>query len=196
MYNMKELFEYLELNSIKPNGLYILWCLSNQRKSHLTNVEVHTELRRLINEGFINSDYSLSTKGLQVLTCVPVTQNDIVPDIKQNDAMDYIDRFVSIFPKGKLPSGKPARVNKKNLEEAFKWFFKNYTYDWDTILRATWYYVEIYEKDNYKYMRNSQYFIRKQNTDKTWDSELANCCEIIINGDDEPESSHFSDKVV
>jgi hypothetical protein len=193
---MKELFEYLELKDIKPNSLYILWCLSNKRKSSLTNADVHTELRRLVNSGLINADYTLTAEGFQVLESVPNSQGETTSEIKQSDSMDYIDRFVSIFPKGKLPSGKPARVNKRNLEEAFKWFFKNYTYDWDTILRATWYYVEIYEKDNYKYMRNSQYFIRKQNTDKTWDSELANCCEIIINGDDEPEGSHFSDKVV
>jgi hypothetical protein len=193
---MKELFEYLELKDIKPNSLYILWCLSNKRKSSLTNADVHTELRRLVNSGLINADYTLTAEGFQVLESVPNSQGETTSEIKQSDSMDHIDRFVSIFPKGKLPSGKPARVNKRNLEEAFKWFFKNYTYDWDTILRATWYYVEIYEKDNYKYMRNSQYFIRKQNTDKTWDSELANCCEIIINGDDEPEGSHFSDKVV
>ena len=193
---MKELFEYLELKDIKPNSLYILWCLSNKRKSSLTNADVHTELRRLVNSGLINADYTLTAEGFQVLESVPNSQGETTNEIKQSDSMDYIDRFVSIFPKGKLPSGKPARVNKRNLEEAFKWFFKNYTYDWDTILRATWYYVETYEKSNYMYMKNSQYFIRKQNTDKSWDSELANYCEIIINGDDEPEGSHFSDKVV
>jgi len=45
-------------------------------------------------------------------------------------------------------------------------------------------------------MKNSQYFIRKQNTDKSWDSELANYCEIIINGEDLEDAPHFSDKVV
>jgi hypothetical protein len=34
-------------------------------------------------------------------------------------------------------------------------------------------------------MRTSQYFIRKQNTDKTWDSDLATYCELIISGEDE-----------
>jgi hypothetical protein len=193
---MKELFEYLELKALTPNGLYTLWCLSNKRKSFLTNVNTHTELRKLINAGLLNKDYSLTNEGFQVLSSVSDMQNVITTPVANTNSMDNIDRYVSIFPKGKLPSGKPARVNKKNLEEAFKWFFNNYTYDWDIILRATWYYVEIYEKNNYKFMRNSQYFIRKQNTDKTWDSELANCCEIIINGDDEPEVSHFSDKVV
>jgi hypothetical protein len=119
-----------------------------------------------------------------------------VPVVSVTAELEHIDRYLSVFPKGKLPSGKPARVNKKNLEESFKWFFKNYTYDWDTILRATFYYVETYEKTNYMYMKNSQYFIRKQNTDKSWDSELANYCEIIINGEDIDDSPHFTDKVV
>jgi len=193
---MKELFEYLEAKDIRPNGLYVLWCLSNQRKSVLTNAEVHAELRRLVNLGFINTDYSVTAEGFQVLSFIPTSEGQAVPDVTPVGSMDNIDTFVSIFPKGKLPSGKPARVNKKNLEESFKWFFKNYTYDWDTILRATWYYIETYEKANYMYMKNSQYFIRKQNTDKSWDSELANYCEIIINGDDEPATPHFTDKVV
>lgn len=194
---MKELFEYLELKGLSPNGFYVLWCLSNKRKSSLSNVNTHTELRILINLGLIGNDYSLTKDGFQVLqtTCESYGAESIADTTESND-MDSVDRYISIFPKGKLPSGKPARVNKKNLEEAFKWFHKNYTYDWDTILRATWYYVETYEKSNYMYMKNSQYFIRKQNTDKSWDSELANYCEIIINGDDEPEGSHFSDKVV
>ena len=193
---MKELFEYLELKGLRPNALYTLWCLSNKRKSFLSNAEVHTELRRLINQGFINHDYSVTADGHQVLSFMVPTQGQPVPDVTSSDDMDNIDRFVSIFPKGKLPSGKPARVNKKNLEVAFKWFFKSYTYDWDTILRATWYYIETYEKANYMYMKNSQYFIRKQNTDKSWDSELANYCEIIINGEDLDDTPHFSDKVV
>jgi hypothetical protein len=44
-------------------------------------------------------------------------------------------------------------------------------------------------------MKNSQYFIRKQNTDKSWDSELADYCEIILQGEQE-EPNHFSDNVV
>ena len=41
----------------------------------------------------------------------------------------------------------------------------------------------------------SQYFIRKNNVDKTWDSELANYCDMIINGLDNI-SPHFSETVV
>jgi hypothetical protein len=134
----------------------------------------------------------LTTNGTEVISNLPGGGMAATVDT----AEDNIMKFLMIFPKGKLPSGKPARVNRKNIEESFKWFHKNYTYDWDTILRATLYYVDTYEKANYMYMKNSQYFIRKQNTDKSWDSELANYCEIIINGEDLEDAPHFSDKVV
>ena len=34
-------------------------------------------------------------------------------------------------------------------------------------------------------MRTSQYFVRKQAVDKTWDSDLANYCELVINKPDD-----------
>jgi hypothetical protein len=57
-------------------------------------------------------------------------------------------------------------------------------------------YVDEYETKNYLYMRNSQYFIRKNNVDKTWDSELANYCELVLTGYTGEDSNHFSEKVV
>jgi hypothetical protein len=47
-------------------------------------------------------------------------------------------------------------------------------------------------------MRTSQYFIRKLNpAEKTFESELANYCEVYLNGsDDYGYDSHFKEKVV
>jgi hypothetical protein len=84
----------------------------------------------------------------------------------------------------------------KTLENSFRWFFDNYSYSWDIILEATTKYVDDYEMKNYEFMRTSQYFVRKQNTDKTWDSDLATYCDMILNGEDDFESNHFKDKVV
>jgi len=186
---MKELFDFLITKGLSPNSYYLLWSVYNGTAPQ--NIKVPLEMRTVAQQGYIDEEGKLTSKGLEI-----VRFNSKVVSALPDDASDNIDKYISIFPKGKLPSGKAARVNKKNIEDAFKWFFKNYTYDWDTILRATFYYVETYEKTNYMYMKNSQYFIRKQNTDKSWDSELANYCDIIINGDDEPETPHFSDNVV
>jgi hypothetical protein len=113
-----------------------------------------------------------------------------IPDMEEN-----VVKYLNMFPLGKLPTGKPARVNKKNITEAFKWFFMNYDYSWEVVLKATAFYLDSFEKDNFKFMRNSQYFIRKQNTDKSWDSDLASYCEIILTGGDS-DSEIIHEKVV
>jgi hypothetical protein len=56
-------------------------------------------------------------------------------------------------------------------------------------------YLDEYESRNWAYMRTSQYFIRKQNQDRTFDSDLANYCDMFINGLD-TEDQHFKEKVV
>jgi hypothetical protein len=182
--NLLELFEKIEDNSLTPNQYYLLWSIKNKRKPKGINGDL--ELRGLIADGFIK-DGKLTEIANMLITDQITTTNVVVDDI---------DKYLSIFPKGKLPSGKPARVNKRNIEEAFKWFFKNYKYEWSTVIAATVYYVDSFEKDNFKFMRNSQYFIRKQNSDKSWDSELANCCDIVLSGDDQDDSPHFSERVV
>jgi hypothetical protein len=105
------------------------------------------------------------------------------------DFLKNIEQYNLIFPNIKLPSGKYARSNVKNLENAFRWFFDNYDYDWDTIFSASKKYIREYADNQYNYMRTSQYFIRKQEDGRQFMSELANYCEIILNKpvDDTPK---------
>jgi hypothetical protein len=63
-------------------------------------------------------------------------------------------------------------------------------------LKATAAYVDEYERKNYMYMQTSQYFIRKQQSDKTWGSELANMCAVIESGDSLNDKNYFSENVV
>lgn len=107
-----------------------------------------------------------------------------------------IQEYLELFPKIKLPSGKAARSDKKNVETALAWFMSNYDYSWDIILKATESYVAEYELKNYLYMQTSQYFIRKQLSDKTWGSELANRCSEISTGSVINTENHFKDRVV
>ena len=109
--------------------------------------------------------------------------------------LDNIKVYNEIFPNKKLSSGKYARVNPKTLENAFRWFFEIYDYSWDIILQATAKYVDEYEIRRFEYMRTSQYFVRKQNTDKTWDSDLATYCDLILSGSDE-DTNYFKERVV
>jgi hypothetical protein len=182
---MNDFYDLLDKASVTPNAYHILWCIYHKRKPIIVNY--HQELRRLTQINYISTEYTLTEKGkLFTEQCEELFSNGLSPKKKPlspiPDLDESITAYLNQFPLGKLPTGKPARVNKKNIAEAFKWFFANYDYGWDTIMKATAYYLDTFEKDNFKFMRNSQYFIRKQNTDKSWDSDLASYCEIILNG--------------
>ena len=106
-----------------------------------------------------------------------------------------LNEYREIFPAGKLPSGKPARVNVKSLENSFRWFFENYDFSWDEIMHAAKMYVNEYRDKNYMYMKTSQYFIAKEGKNKVKSSDLADYCDMIRDGV-QPEEDHFKEKVV
>ena len=175
------------------NELYLLWCIHHKIKP--LNINAHCELRKLKSKDLIDSEGKMTPMALEFISKIPGDQKAKV--VSTDDITDdYVEKYVMLFPKGKLPSGKQARADRRNLKANFIWFFKNYKYDWDTILKATALYVDEYERKNYLYMRTSQYFISKMNPDKSRESELANYCAQIISGDYQDDSNHFSEKVV
>jgi hypothetical protein len=147
----------------------------------------------LKNENLCDSDGELTPTGILVYNDIPKSK---LPKVKVELTEDMVQKYLDIFPKIKLPSGKQARADKRNIRVNFDWFFKTYSYDWETVIKATSHYVDEYERKNYMYMKTSQYFISKMNPDKSRESELANYCSMIINNDYEDTSNHFSDKVV
>jgi hypothetical protein len=144
----------------------------------------------------------LTTKSIELLKELDVyfksSKKKTSKQVMGDDFLTKIDEYLEIFPKFKLPSGKYARSDKKNLENNFRWFFEVNSYDWDTVINATKMYVDEFERQGYKYMRTSQYFIRKLNpAEKTFESELANYCEVYMNGDtDYNDDGYFKEKVV
>jgi hypothetical protein len=188
--DMREVFQALSANNLTPNQYFLLWCIANKQPA--TGVNPNLEKKQLISEDMITADFKITPKGMQMIALIDANRGPSNVVVKSFDA----DEYLNLFPKGKLPSGKPARINKKTIVDSFTWFFKNYDYDWTTVIKATGMYVDEYEVKNYLYMRNSQYFIRKQNSDKTWESELANYCEMILSGDTSSDSHHFSENVV
>ena len=117
-------------------------------------------------------------------------------DLMGDEFSQKILEYVNIFPNKKLSSGKYARVNPKNLESTFRWFFETYDYDWDTIISATERYVDEYSLKNYEFMRTAQYFVRKQNMDKSFDSDLATYCDLKQSGYDDDNYDVFKELVV
>jgi len=192
--------------SITPNELFALLCFKEKIMIDHTKINLYFEMRRLKSEDYIvyseEEEKTLVTeKGNLLLaemeTLYDKTVETLSKGIIGNEYEEHIRSYNLLFPRGKLPSGKQARVNPKNLESAFKWFFKSFDYSWETVLKATELYINEYRLRNYLYMRTSQYFIRKTLPDRTSESELANYCEMIITGNyEDPGSEHFSERVV
>lgn len=97
--------------------------------------------------------------------------------------------FNNIFPAIKSPSTQRyARDPEKEVMEALLWFVENYSFDMDTIMSAADKYIREREVDNWSFLQSSKYFIRKQQKDKTWTSNLANFCQQISDGVDKYEN--------
>ena len=194
---MDEIFNKLLIENLTPNQFYILYCKhTNIVPSNLINSGI--EIIRLRNDEWIDED-TLTVKSIALLKEIDsffkTSKKKTSKAVMGENFMANIEYYLDLFPKFKLPSGKYARSDKKNLEGNFRWFFENHSYDWELVFNATRLYLDEYERKGYKFMRTSQYFIRKQTGDKTNDSELANYCDMILNGDTGPDDTHFSEKV-
>ena len=196
---MDEIFEKLIKASITPNAFYILYSIKEKRvpNSYVNN---SLETKRLQSEDWLDENLKLTQKSIIFIQEIDgffkKSKKKTSSALMGDSFLELIQEYVEIFPNKRLASGKPARVNVKTLENSFRWFFDTYGYSWEIILQATRKYVNDFEMRNYEYMRTSQYFVRKQNTDKSWDSDLATYCDMIINGEEEFDDNHFKDKVV
>jgi hypothetical protein len=183
---------------LTPNQFYLITCIAGNISPSVINI--HAELRHLVADEWLDDKNNLTPKSIVLLSSVEnyfnVSKKKTDMSIMGINYMDNIKTYRDLFPKGKLPSGKPARSNEKILEQNFRWFFENYSYTWDTILKATAYYVDEFEKKNFLYMRTAQYFICKSELDKTKQSELADYCSMLESGDFEGDNSHFKENVV
>lgn len=204
---MMEMFNIMLKKEVTPNEFYLLYCIKENIGA--LHINMHQELRGIAIKGFITTTfqengkgpiYHVTPKGYSLLQQVEaffqVQKKKTTNQVLGKDYTENIEKYLLLFPKIKLPSGKAARTDKNNCETAFKWFFQTHEYSWETVLKATALYVDEYEKKNYMYMQTSQYFIRKQQADKTWGSELANWCSVVETGDLSYQDPHFSEKVV
>jgi hypothetical protein len=181
---MEEIFNKLARVELTPNSFYVLYCIKNNTKPN-NFINSSLAVTKLKQEGWLDENLQLTSKSIIFTTEIDgyfkKAKKKTTKDLLGDNFTNNIKFYVEIFPNRKLSSGKYARVNPKNLENSFRWFFENYDYDWDMIFKATKKYIYDYSLKNYEYMRTSQYFIRKQNTDKSYDSELADYCNMIDN---------------
>lgn len=191
---MKNLFDKITEKGLNPNQLYLLYCIKECYEPE--NINVYVDARALKSMGYIDKELFLTDSGKALLEEIgsiikskPVKKTIVVDD-------DLVTAYLELWPKIKLPSGKYARSDKKNIANNLKWFMENHPYGSETILKATAAYIDEYAAENYKFMRTSQYFIRKTDNDKNISSELANYCDMLENGSYEPPTNDFEDRVV
>lgn len=197
---MWELLQKILQDKITPNQLLLLYALDNSLSIPMINP--HLEIRGLINSGYIDkvgTKYTINANGKKLMS----KYNNYFVKAKKKTSIQLmgknytvaVQNYREMFPKKKLPSGKPARVNEKTLIDCFRWFFENYDYTWDEIYQATRKYLNEYEDNNYMYMKTSQYFIVKTLPNKNKSSDLADYCDMIREGTDD-DINHFKEKVV
>ena len=195
---MTDIFNRMIQENITPNAYYILHCIKeNVIPKNFVNKEL--ECRRLQNEGWLTENLQFTSKSIifieELNGFFTRTSKKVSKDLMGAEFSQKIQEYLDIFPNRKLSSGRYAKTNPKNLESAFKWFFTTYDYSWDLIMEASEKYVADYALKNYDYMRTSQYFIRKQAIDKSFESELANYCE-LIRTDPDVDQIYFKEDVV
>lgn len=196
-----EFFDEMSKNDLSPNQYYILCCIRDGVSCLVVNSQL--ELRILKSKDWITQaevkknvhEYKLTPKAYTLIDQLETlfrinkkkTNKQLLGDSFKNNIVSYRE----MFPNQKLPSGKAARSAVGNLEKAFRWFFENFDYSWEVILQATAVYINEHQKNNYLYMRTSQYFIRKDNL-----SDLADICDNILSGGYQEEKKLYSVKVV
>jgi hypothetical protein len=186
-------FAKLQKKNLKPSEYYFMFY------SYMNPLKVSERDKTYL---FLNkyfTDKKLNEEGIKLIEEIdnlfkPIKKIKSI-NLLGDDAEKNIDAFLELFPTYKLPNGKYARGNKKNIQENFMWFFQEYNYNWDVILKATETYVKEYQRNNYQYMRTAMYFIKKV-IDGTAVSELANYCDIVNSSTDYIPERFIKTKVV
>lgn len=194
------IFNHIAEAKLTPNEFYMLRCLKEGISP--SNLNIHQEVRVLQTKEWIIFEnigmYKLTPKALSLITKIDSyfgvqlkkSNNGLMGEDFEANALKYNE----IFPRMKLPSNKPARSPIKEIIAAFREFFKEHNYTWEVIHKAAAYYIEEEEKKGFRYTRTSRYFIRKQDQDKTWISDLAGYCELIASGEDADTKAVFKTK--
>ena len=199
---MWELLHEIIKDKLTPNQLLLLYAIHNN--TSIPSINPHLEIKGLTENEYViykpNENVTITKKGKKLLEKYDAYFNKAKK--KTNISLmgkaytDKVDEYRELFPTGKLPHGKPARVNVKTLINNFRWFFNTYDYTWDEVIEATRRYINEYAQKDYLYMQTSQYFISKEDKAKVKQSQLADYCDMIRDGVQEEDNNHFSENVI
>lgn len=193
MLQQMEMFNEMTSAGLTPNQYYLLCCMRDSVTPLKMNM--HLELRNLKQNEWIKEDNKLSPEAITLIDTIEklfrIQKRKTSSQLMTREFKENIARYKEMFPNIKLPSGKAARAANGNLEKNFRWFFENYDFKWPIIFLATAKYINEHQDQNWKFMRTSQYFIRKDNL-----SDLADYCEMVVSGGDEEEKPSYTPQKV
>lgn len=179
-----QLWMNLIKHNVSPNQLYYLDCCREKIKP--TSI-INADAERIIahKHGLLDDAGKLTQKALTVLdefeTFLVKTKKKVTSEVLGDDFLNRIEQYRMLFPSGFLPHGEIARQSVQELKLKFVWFFKTYPeFDWDLVLEATNYYNYLKQKDGYKFMSTSSYFIQKIDIKtKVSKCTLADYCQLL-----------------
>lgn len=188
---MRKLYNSLGKHELTPNEFYVLWCLEHKKECTLSDTPAildRLKSKGHVKEGKLDKKISKLVERLDMMfSDDPAKRMSLTTSYSDN-----IIKYQEMWPKGKVGvNNRRLWTSAKNIEAAFKWFFNHYNYDWELVLRATEFYLNQEDDKGYPFTRTSKYFIRKMDPGMGSNSELADYCELILDGETEEKVQHF-----
>lgn len=194
---MEQIYRDLNRHKLTPNQAYTLWAIREKETTPFVTPE--HEYKVLKQNGWLTPMLAITKKADRVLkeldSYFKKKKKDSNAALMGEEFEANMIKYNSFYPKKKLNTGKYARSSIKNLEPVFRWFFKNHDFTWEQIFKAVANYCDDREAVNWDYCINSAFFVRKGLNDKSFKSDLADWCQAVVDGADEPEKEHFQDNV-
>jgi len=167
----------IEEKGLTPNEVFFL-------KELCENVEITVgnicNIDYLHSLGYVDDTGLITDKGRDIVAALFKESKNFAPPSTTELKM-LVEKFRECFPKGVKTNNHPVRGNMTNIMRKMRKFKTDFPqYDNETILKATQKYVKAKAKENYAFMKVSEYLIYKDGT-----SMLATLCDDML--EDEPE---------
>lgn len=166
----EQLWSTIRRHGLSPNLAYLLYCIEAKQDINPDNPTVQGWLRKLYETRFIiieGSCIEVSPLGQEVLDSIDDMCKAPTKNVLGDGYKEKIKKYRELFPSKGIPvmSGevRHLRDNEHDLETNFKWFFKNFKYSWEDVIKATKLYISDQSQNDYIYCKQSKYLIKKNN---------------------------------
>lgn len=172
---------------ITPNEAFFLKALNDKTDTTLGNM---SNVNYLIDKGLMTRRGEITEEGKHFvkMTFFNIDKRPVQAPATE-EVQELGEKIRELFPKGVKSGSYPVRGNLKNITRKLRKFKKEFPqYSDETILKAVEKYVKDKAKEQFQYMKISEYLIYKDNN-----SLLAALCDAVEeddNGGDEPNWGH------